>query len=163
MPDLEVTREQSRCLFGFPQESLIIGTLSRLVPHKGIADLIKSMSLIKDKQTKLFLAVAGDGPEKAKLEDLASEYLPGNHLFLGRVKDVNQFMSAIDVFVLPSYMEGFGLVFIEAAFHGVPSVGTNVGGVPDVVIANKTGLLVPPGNKQSLADAIERFPTLPNQ
>ena len=156
IPRFKVSRAQARNLLGLPEDKLVIGTLSRLVPHKGIIDLIKAMNLIKGDRN-MFLAVAGEGPEKETLEDLASEMLPEMHKFLGRIKDIDQFMSAIDIFVLPSYMEGFGLVFIEAAFHGVPSVGTNVGGVPDVIIANKTGLLVQPGDYVSLARAIDQL------
>jgi glycosyltransferase involved in cell wall biosynthesis len=156
LPSHEICRSQARNLLGLPKEKVVVGTLSRLVPHKGIIDLIKAINLVNGYQN-VFLAVAGDGPEKETLEGLASIMLPGRCQFLGRIKDIDQFMSAIDIFVLPSYMEGFGLVFIEAAFHGVPSVGTKVGGVPDVIIPNMTGLLVQPGDYISLANAIDQL------
>jgi glycosyltransferase involved in cell wall biosynthesis len=149
--------DQSRDQFHFPQGKLIIGTLSRLVPHKGAADLIKAMSLLNSVHKNLFMVVAGDGTDREYLECLANDLIPGRYKFLGSIMDVDQFMSAIDIFVLPSYMEGFGLVFIEAAFHGIPSIGTCVGGIPDAIIADKTGLLVPPGDHYSLSKAIDRL------
>ncbi len=149
--------DQSRDQFHFPQGKLIIGTLSRLVPHKGTANLIKAMSLLNSVHKNLFLVVAGEGTDREYLECLANDLIPGRYKFLGSIKDVDQFMSAIDIFVLPSYMEGFGLVFIEAAFHGIPSIGTCVGGIPDAIIADKTGLLVPPGDHYSLSEAIAQL------
>jgi glycosyltransferase involved in cell wall biosynthesis len=62
--------------------------------------------------------------------------------------------AAADVFVLPSYLEGFGLVYAEAAMHGVPSIGADVGSVPEVVKHGETGLIVPPAQPDALAAAI---------
>jgi glycosyltransferase involved in cell wall biosynthesis len=62
-----------------------------------------------------------------------------------------------DIFVLPSEDEGFGLVFLEAAAYGLPSIGTHVGGIPEAVLDNVTGLLVPPGDSVALTAAITRL------
>jgi glycosyltransferase involved in cell wall biosynthesis len=70
-------------------------------------------------------------------------------------------LAAADVFVLPSRIEGFGLVYIEAAMHGVPSVGCAVGGVPEAIADGVTGLLVPPGDVDALRDAIVNLRTHP--
>ncbi len=74
--------------------------------------------------------------------------------FTGYQKDISRFMSALDIFVLPSDCEPFGLVLVEAMAHGLPVVATNAGGVPEIVKHNETGLLVPPQNANAMANAI---------
>ncbi|MCL6498623.1 MAG: glycosyltransferase, partial [Firmicutes bacterium] len=76
---------------------------------------------------------------------------------VGRVADTADVYAAADVFALSSYLEGFGLVYIEAALHGVPSIGAAVGAVPETIRDGETGLLVPPGDRAALAGAIGRL------
>jgi glycosyltransferase involved in cell wall biosynthesis len=83
--------------------------------------------------------------------------MPGRAIFLGRVPDTTDVYAASDLFVLPSHLEGFGLVFIEAAFHGVPSIGTNVGGVPYAIEDGKTGMLVPVKDDAAFAASIKKL------
>lgn len=140
VPKQTFAQQEARKRFNLPEDAFIIGSLARLVPHKGIDDLIRAVVRIPRVDQQILLVVAGDGPERARLEQLARE-LNCNVNFLGRVPEIDPFLASCDVFALPSHLEGFGLVYVEAAFHGVPSVGTNVGGVPDAVIDKKTGLL----------------------
>lgn len=156
-PQLLLDRAEARRKLGLPQHATIIGCLGRLVPHKGVDDLIGATAAAAGTAEGLFLAVAGDGPERSALEQRASELLGGKARFLGRVPEAHEFLAACDIFVLPSYLEGFGLVYIEAAFHGIPSIGVNTGGVPEAIIDGVTGLLVPPGDNAALAGAIQRL------
>jgi glycosyltransferase involved in cell wall biosynthesis len=151
------SRDDARARLGFAADSFIIGCLSRIEEYKGIGDLIAAVARVSDPSGRLRLAVAGDGPDRARLEASAEAQLGSNAKFLGRVPNIDDFLACCDVFALPSYLEGFGLVYVEAAFHGVPSVGTLVGGVPDAVLANKTGLLVPAGDIAALAAALQRL------
>lgn len=154
-PDKTPNQTEARARLGLPASAFIVGALAQLVPRKGIGDLIEAAARVPDPRAELRLAIAGDGPERASLEALAAERLKDRAYFLGRVPDVDDFYAACDVFALPSYLEGFGLVYVEAAFHGVPSIGTNVGGCPDAVADKQTGLLVPPGNPSALAHAVQ--------
>lgn len=147
----------ARQRLGLPADTKIIGTLGRQEPHKGLKDLIEAVARVPDDEHKLLLAFAGDGPERAALEALAEARLGPRARFLGRVPNIDDFLACCDVFALPSYLEGFGLVYVEAAFHGVPSVGTLVGGVPDAVKDGETGLLVPVGDVARLAQALARL------
>lgn len=163
-PQHLISAAEARKRLGLPASAFIVGCLGRLVPHKGIADLIEAAALAKKQSgnTDMIVAIAGDGPERTALENLARERFEHTEngdkvVFLGRVPDVNEFYAACDVFALPSFLEGFGLVYVEAAFHGVPSIGTNVGGVVDVITDGETGLLVPPQNPSALAIAILRL------
>ncbi len=150
-------RDEARARLGLPVNAFVVGCVARLEPHKGVGDLIEAAARVPDPEGRLRVVVAGDGPERATLENLGAALLGDRALLLGRVSDIGDVYAAADVFALPSHMEGFGLVYIEAAFHGVPSIGTGVGGVPDVVLDSETGLLVPPSNPDALAAAIARL------
>lgn len=155
-PEQRPSREAARAAFGYAPNDFVVGTLARLVPHKGIGDLIRAVGQLPER-SRVVAAVAGDGPQKLELESLAGKVSDARVRFLGRVPDVDQFYAACDLFALPSYLEGFGLVYVEAAFHGVPSIGTDVGGVPDAIESERTGLLIQPGDVQALAAAIQRL------
>jgi glycosyltransferase involved in cell wall biosynthesis len=89
----------------------------------------------------------------------ADSRLPGRCHFLGEVgsERVFEVFAASDVHVLPSHAEGFGLVFVEAALAGVPSIGTNVGGIPGVIEHDVSGMLIPPCQPDHLAAAMRRM------
>lgn len=150
-------RNAARKLLHIPEDAIVIGSLARLVPHKGIHELIEAVARIVDTVPNMLLIITGDGPERASLEALAARQLGQHVRFLGRVPDVNVFFAACDLFALPSHLEGFGLVYVEAAFHGIPSVGTRVGGIPDAVVDEHTGLLVPVGDGAALTCALRRL------
>jgi glycosyltransferase involved in cell wall biosynthesis len=156
-PARPAERAEARARLGLPAAAFIVGSVARLVPHKRIAELIDAVAQVPDAAGELVLAVAGTGPEEPGLRHRAAARLPGRAVFLGWVPDPHALYAAADVFVLPSEMEGFGLVFIEAAFHGVPSIGVAVGGVPEAIVDGQTGLLVPLGDGASLVSAIRRL------
>lgn len=148
---------EARRALHLPADAFMVSCAARLVSGKKVEDLIEAASRIPDPQANLLLAIAGDGPERAALEALSATRMKGRVVFLGQLSNMNDFYAASDLFVLPSAMEGFGLVYIEAAFHGVPSIGTNVGGIPEAVEDGKTGLLVSVGDIPALSAAIQRL------
>jgi len=105
-----------------------------------------------------YLALAGDGSERAPLEKLARELGlgAGSIAFMGFRQDVPQFLSALDAYVLPSREEGLGTAILEALAVGLPTVATRVGGIPESVIHERTGLLVEPDRPEELAQAMRR-------
>ncbi len=130
-------------------------TVSRLVKRKGIDDLLQAMSNI---QTTI--VIVGDGPERSNLEQLAQKL--GVHAkFLGAIsdEDVHALYSRAQLFALtpkelPGDYEGFGIVYNEAAYFGLPVVGTRTGGVPEAVQDGVTGILALPGDISSISQAI---------
>ena len=158
-PDTVPDRDAARAAWGIPSDAFVVGTLSRLVAYKGVDDTLRALAMLPDPEARLRFLVAGDGPARAEFEMLARETLGARAIFLGRVDDARQLYAASDVFAMPSHMEGFGLVYVEAAFQNVPSIGCAVGGVPYVIDDGKTGLLVPPGDTDALARAIETLRT----
>jgi len=154
VPQSSPSQAAARAKLGLPADTYIIGSLGRLVEHKGIQDLVSAVARL-DQADGVMLAVAGDGPYRSTLEQQASTQLSGRAKFLGRIQEPADLYAACDVFALPSHLEGFGLVYVEAALHGRPSIGTTAGAIPEVIKDGETGLLVPPGDLDRLARAIQ--------
>ena len=136
-----------------PMAGPIVGSIGRLVREKGFDVLIDALTRLPE--TNLLLV--GDGPERDALERLARERgVADRVVFTGWKDDARRWLSAMDVFVVPSRIEGFGLGIVEAMLARVPVVASAVGGTAEVIIDEETGWLVPPGDPARLASAIER-------
>lgn len=134
-----------------------IFSLRRLDSSKGIDLLIKAFSLIKEKFPQLYLVIAGEGPEEQKLRQLAKDCCGDERvLFIGTVglERGIALLKGADVTVVPSLSEGGGLVNIEAQAAGCPVIASRVGGIPEYVKENESGLLFESGNFAELADKI---------
>lgn len=154
-PDRLPTQADARVALNLPPNAYIISVHARLVPEKGVADMIEAAAIMKLPMTQLRLLIAGYGPERESLERLAALRLePGQAQFLGHLADPTDLYAAADVFALATQAESFGIVFVEAAFHGVPSIGTTVNAVPEVVRDGQTGLLVSPRDPNAMAQAL---------
>ncbi len=145
---------------GFSQDEKIVVGVARLIPRKGIDYLIRATAKVAEHFTNLRLLIIGDGIQRSELEKLISQVkLDAKAQILGLVnhEQVPQYFSMADVFVIPSLYEPLGIVTIEAMACGVPVIGTNVDGIPDVVEDGKNGILVPPGDAEQLAEAIVKL------
>ncbi|HXH22429.1 MAG TPA: glycosyltransferase [Dehalococcoidia bacterium] len=139
-----------------PREDVVVGTVSRLSPEKGLRHLIEAVASagLRD-QVKL--RIAGEGPQRRRLEALVRERgLQGRVEFSGWLEydNVPGFLRTLDIFVLPSLFEGFGVAAVEASACGLPVIASRVQGLPDVVVDGVTGSLVPPGDAGAIAEAI---------
>jgi len=132
-----------------------LGTIASLTPKKGHEFLLGAVAQLRDRGVSCTLVLAGDGPERPRLEALAERLgLAGRVHFLGIVSQAADVLAAIDLFVLPSLVEGLPLALLEAMLAGTAVVATAVGGVPEVVESGVNGVLVRPANEMELADAI---------
>jgi len=132
-----------------------IGFIGRLDPIKRIPDLLESLALLP---SHIRLEIFGEGGERQQIEaEIARLHLADRVTLHGVIARPQEALSKIDLLVLPSDAEGFGLVLIEAMAANVPVVATNVDGIRDVVIDGQTGLLVPPRSPRQLAGAISRL------
>jgi L-malate glycosyltransferase len=137
---------------------IIIGTAARLSEAKGLRYLILAVAQLIDRYPEIRLVIAGEGELEAELRQLVLELKVSQHVvFAGYVADLHNLLSLIQIFVLPSIQEPFGLVCAEAMSLGKPIIGTNVGGIPEQVVQGVTGLIVPPGDPTALADSIDRL------
>jgi glycosyltransferase involved in cell wall biosynthesis len=152
-----IPRGEARQRLGLSPDALVVATLARLVPGKGISDLIEAAALARRTQPRLELLIGGEGPERAALQAHAGRVLPDAAHFVGEVRDTASLYGAADLFVLPSYTEGLPLVLVEAALAGVAAVATNVGGIPEIIEDGTTGLLVAARRPHDLAAAITRL------
>lgn len=136
----------------------LIGTVCRLVePKKGLSVLLQAMAALRRRKSDLDcqLLIVGDGPSRELLEAMSEELgLSPCVVFAGVRRDIERVLPLLDLFVLPSLYEGFGIAILEAMAVGKPVVATSVGGIPEFVVPGETGLLVEPGKSDSLADAI---------
>jgi glycogen(starch) synthase len=138
----------------------ILVCLGRLVRDKGFDVAIAAMSQLRRLVPAVRLVVGGDGPEAAALQERVRELGLGDRVvFAGPVApgDVPAFLTRASVVVMPSRAEGFGLVALEAAAVGRPVVAARVGGLPEVIESEKTGLLVEPDQPAALAQAVFRL------
>ena len=134
----------------------VIGTISRLIRQKGVHVLLQAFAACNKTHPSSSLVVVGDGPERSNLENLARNLGLGNKVhFLGYRSDVHTILPQFDIFTLPSFGEGFGLVLLEAMACGKPVVATDVMSIPEIVQQRKTGLLVPVGDVSALAGGLD--------
>lgn len=142
---------------------LRLGIAGRLNTEKGHEILLRSFKRLQQRYPKISLKIAGDGPLREALEQLCKELGLSKHvIFMGYQNNMAEFLANIDLFVLSSHYEGFGLVLVEAMAAGLPVVATDVGGVREVVVDGKTGILVPSGQEDELAMGIEYIIDHPN-
>ena len=131
----------------------------RLAHQKGFDLLIRAFAAAAAQSRQLRLIIAGEGPERQRLHDLAGEL--GLHMrvsFPGEVRELSAMMQAAVAFILPSRYEGFPNVLLEALAAGVPCVATDAPGATREILADGAyGLLVPPEDVRALAQAIERI------
>lgn len=143
--------------YGIDNDCPVVGIVARLAPQKGHKYLLEAMPQVIEQIPDVKLLIIGheDKTPKQELETYARALgIANNVIFCGFRDDVTSIMSQLDVLVLPSLWEGFGLVLLEAMAAGKPIVATNVGPIPEVVINGKTGFLVPPKDAHALAGQI---------
>ena len=139
---------------------LFVASLAKSQSYKGLEYLLKAFVAVRSRVKDVKLTVVGDGDALSDYKKLAKDLkIERNVVFTGSLygQKLNQMFKQSNVFVLPSLNESFGKVLIEAMAHGTPVIGTNVGGIPDVVTHGKEGFLVPPGDTAQLAKSIIRI------
>jgi glycogen synthase len=132
--------------------------VGRLAPQKGVGTLVEAAALLEDPGAQVLLV--GDGPERRALEREAERIGVGDRLhFVGFVahERLPAALAHADLLVLPSLYEELGTVLLEAMQAALPIVASNIGGIPDVIEDGLNGVLVPPGEPEALARAINRL------
>ena len=137
--------------------SPLVTTVANLRPGKGHEILIDAAAEVARRIPGVTFGLIGDGSRRAELEHYAaSRGLSGVVRFEGHRSNVKEILANSDVFAFPSFMEASPNAVMEAMAAGIPVVATNVGGIPEVIVHGESGLLVPPADSRSLAEALVR-------
>jgi glycosyltransferase involved in cell wall biosynthesis len=134
---------------------LLVALLS---PVKGVPYLLEALAQLREKRDDFVLDIVGDGPNRSEYEELTRKLGLQDIVHFHGLKtkqEVAEFMRKADVFVLPSLFETFGAVLIEALACGKPVIASRIGGPSEIIITDKVGRLVPPGDSGALAETID--------
>jgi glycosyltransferase involved in cell wall biosynthesis len=145
-----------RCLrteWGIPPEAPLLGFVGQLDKRKGVDVLLEAFARVHRQAPKARLVLVGRGPLQEMIESEVHRQNWGSTVLLpGFIDDVVSVMQAIDILLLPSLWEGFGIVLIEAMAAGKPAISTNTSSMPEIIVDGQTGYLVPPGDAETLAN-----------
>src|SRR5436305_6009183 len=152
-------RAEARRALGLPEDRLIVGVVAHLSKKKGHAVFLEAFRRAARRQPEAFALFAGDGRSRERLEQRALDLgLNDRVVFLGYREDVLPIYAALDLLVLPSVRgEGLPRVLLEAGFLGLPVIGTNLSGVPEIIRDGETGYVIPPGAVDSLPDRLSHL------
>lgn len=154
VPDVEL-EPMSRASAGF-----VVGSLGRLNAQKGYDVLVRALVALED----VTAVLVGDGEERTPLLRLADDLSVSDRLVFHEWTDeARRYLTSFDLFVLPSRFEAFPLSIVEAMLAGLPVVASDVGSVSEAVVDGSTGLLVPSGDADALAGAVESLAKDPGQ
>jgi glycosyltransferase involved in cell wall biosynthesis len=156
-------RAATRRVLGVADARFLVGWIGRMTGVKRTEDVLRAFKLLRDRDVDACLCMVGDGPDRGRVERLASQLgIMRDCFFTGYQEEIGPFFGAFDVFVLPSGNEGTPVTAIEALAAGCPVVATRVGGIPDVVRDGEDGFLVEPGAVEELADRLVRLASDPD-
>lgn len=149
-------RAETRQKLGAKPETLVVGTVSRLDPVKDHSTLLRAAEMALGKVPDLRLVIVGDGPQRRMIDGELSckPELWQRTVLTGDVRNVADWLTGFDVFVLPSLSEGMSNTLLEAMAVGVAPVATSVGGNPEVIEDGHSGLLVQPRNAEQICNCL---------
>lgn len=148
-------RTEKRSFLSIDKNMFLIGFVGRLSEEKGVNYLIEAGSVLKQITETFKIVILGDGPNNIELKNLTkSKGLDNEIIFSGFQDDIDKWLAAFDVFVLPSLTEGTPMALLEAMSMGIPVIASAVGGVPDIVNNGVNGFLVEPGDYRELCEKI---------
>jgi glycosyltransferase involved in cell wall biosynthesis len=153
------TRSVQKC-----DSSIILGVIGQLGQRKGHIYLLKALQDLIRTFPKIMLWIVGKEPEHSieRYTEQLYQYVEQTHLegyvkFWGFQEDIPGILAQLDILLLPSLQEPFGKIVVEAMAMGKPVIASKVGGVPEIVVDGKTGLLVPPKDSEAIRSALERL------
>ncbi len=155
LPALPTARHDLRANLGLPSETVLLGSVCRLVEQKGLSYALRGFAAVAAEFPQAHYVIAGDGPLRQSLQREAEALGIARRVhFLGWRRDAYAVFAGLDIFLAPSLWEGFGLVLLEAMAYHLPIISTRVSAIPEIVLDGETGWLVPPRDASTLAKAI---------
>lgn len=155
-PDVDGrARNKIREGFKISKGTILIGAVGRLVWQKGFEYLIQAIPGIQNEFSNIKVLIVGDGPLNNKLKAQSLKLNVQNHLiFTGFRNDIKEVLSAIDILVIPSLLEGFPMITLEAMAMAKPLIATEIDGIKEQIIDGDSGILIPPCNPKAIAGAV---------
>jgi glycosyltransferase involved in cell wall biosynthesis len=142
---IAIAKGENSILYKRKNNEILLGNAGRLVHQKGQHYLIEIAKALKERGVNFTLLIAGNGPLESELtEQIKKADLENEIKLLGFVKNINEFMKSIDIFLLTSLWEGFGFVLAEAMLNKKPIVAWDISSNPELVTHNVNGYLAPP-------------------
>ncbi|MCP4749998.1 MAG: glycosyltransferase [Proteobacteria bacterium] len=152
------TRNRLRASLGAPEDACLIGSVGRLVDVKRFDLLIDGLAALRRNGSNIHMIIIGDGPLRSDLQERIDKERMNDHFFLaGRKDNVNDYLSALDIFALTSDFEGISNTILEAMAVGLPVIASNVGGNPEIVSGGRTGLLFEAGDVDQFKEVANRL------
>ena len=151
-------RKQARDEFGWTDDHLVVGIVAQFRPAKKHDFLIQALTRLQDRFPSIRLLMIGEGEREKELKRLAQELgVNEKVIFAGYRSDARRLLAGMDVFALPSLVEGEPVSLMEAMDAGLPVVAAAAGGIPEIVSNNTGGILIEPNNLDALCDALARI------
>jgi glycosyltransferase involved in cell wall biosynthesis len=162
LPEKPTNEDRQRNKLGLPHDKTIVTFAGQMIERKGVADLLHAWSILDESirnQAELLMIgddISGEENYRVKMEALADE-LSCRVRFVGFQKNVGEWLKASDIAVVPSHAEPLGNATLEAMSFCLPVIGSSVGGIPEMIVNEETGLLVSPRSPDQLAQALRRL------
>jgi len=155
----EINRKKVKEDFNLPEESLVIGSVARFVEQKGLVYFIKAAAEVLNRiqRQDIYFLLVGYGKMEEELKKLIQNLNFSSRIIIGPAKEIRNVLPILDIFIISSLWEGQPIAMLEAMAAGCPVVATKVGGIPEILIDGKNGLLVEAKDVSSLAGAIEKL------
>jgi glycosyltransferase involved in cell wall biosynthesis len=155
LPNPTVPRAELRRRLGATDRDMVILSMARLAPDKGLEYLITAATILVRTECQFRIVIAGDGPQRARLEELTRNLGVADRVnFLGFREDVSDLLDACDLVVLPSLREGLSIALLEAMAAGKPIIATSIGSHRELACQAEIARLVAPADVAALSDAI---------
>jgi glycosyltransferase involved in cell wall biosynthesis len=154
-------RKAKRASVSVSSQDVVIIEVASLTANKGHHILLNACQQVYKKNPAIKLIIVGDGPLQSTLQEEAKQLgMESAVIFTGQRKDVYELLAMSDIFILPSMTrEGLSIAMIEAMAMGLPVIGSNVGGIPELIEDRVNGFLLPPGDTDKLTSAIDTLVT----
>lgn len=155
-PERQAWREETRAAFGIPPHASVVGVIGNLFAHKGYYEFIRAAAEVSRAHPDArFLCIGEDRGTQGDFASFAQKLgVQAQVIFTGQAPRVEKMLAALDIQVSASHEEGFSNAILEGMASGKPVIATNVGGNPEAVLHEQTGLIVPPKDPGALARAI---------
>ncbi len=149
--------KQIRNQLNVPDNAIVFGCIAAIVKDKGVNELIEAFDKVSKRNQNVYLLYIGQTTEKDPVKDSTLKIMESHKkiIHLGWQNEPEKYLAAMDIFVLPTYREGFGVVNIEASAMALPVISTDVPGPQESIIDGKTGILVPAKQIKPLVEAMK--------